>query len=119
MSKFIVFVRGYPLVNGYKQWHFFWDQELAVYVYKSKRFGPEEFNDVYAEAMAPYQRLGLKPEVKCIDSDGVAAPAPITTISVAKEVTLEEAEAVVQRLAPHRLKKKPGPRQEEPLAATG
>ena len=36
--------------------------------------------------------------------------APITTISVAHEITIAEAEDVMERLAPHRLKKKPGPK---------
>jgi hypothetical protein len=36
-------------------------------------------------------------------------PIPISTIA-AKEITAEQAEEVLQRLAPERLKKKPGPK---------
>jgi len=55
--------------------------------------------------MNPRIRVVSVQHVKVIEP----VPIPISTIA-AKEITAEQAEEVLQRLAPERLKKKPGPK---------
>lgn len=104
--KLIIYAKGKPIIHGYKQREFRWMQKHGCYVFREKEYAPEEFNAAVEKVMQ--DNLDLHPMVRVLDVEAVVAP--ITTISVAREVTVSEAEEVMERLAPHRLKKKPGPK---------
>ena len=114
MSKLIIYLGGKPIVRGYKIRDFAWSEDHHLYLYMGKEYAPDEFNAAYAQAMKNHSDLG--PLVKVVGSAPVApvvplAPppivSPVATIAPAGEVTVEMAEAVLFRLAPHRLKGKP------------
>lgn len=125
MAKFIIYINGRPIVQGYKIFEFLWDEALQIYVYQGKQITEDEFDDVVLKVFGSQHYRRLFPFIKCIEKSSVAPvvvappvepPAPISTITTSREITLDEAEAVIQRLAPNLLKKKPGQKQ---MAATG
>ena len=75
-----------------------------------------EFNTKYEYCMKRFRHL-----LKNISVKVLADPAPAIELDVAlsppREMTAEEAEAVLEKLAPHRLKKKPGPKIDHPAVA--
>lgn len=110
MPNFICYIDGRPIVQGFKRYEFLWDEALQCYVFEGKTFTEQEFNDKTRKVFSNLTYRALFPMVKCLDA--AAAPVaipPISTIT-AGEVTLEQALEVVDRLAPDRLKRKPGPR---------
>lgn len=119
MAKFLIAFAGRPLVQGFKIGEFKWDEARRLYVFLGREIEAHEFNaqmtHVYRTAANLPFRVTLVDEVPA-----VAAIAPVATITTATahEITLEEAEATIQRLAPHRLKKKTGrPNSIQPAAA--
>ncbi len=115
MSKFICFIEGRPIVQGFKRYEFIWDEALYCYVFRGKSFTEAEFNKITSAVFTNITYRPLFPQVKCIEESPAAesapvAPAPVETIDE-PEITLDQAVEVMQRLAPERLKKKPGPRQ--------
>ena len=69
-----------------------------------------ELNAEIEKAMAHYPKI-LHPLVKVVEfSEPPADVAPVATITAAREITVAEAEEVMQHLAPHRLKAKTGPK---------
>ena len=119
MPKFIICLTGkIPLTHGFKIHEFIWDEALQTYVFEGKSFTEHELNAKVDVAYKRYPTLVPHPRVRCIDATSAAiAETPIATITTAREITLDEAEAVMQREAPHRLKKKPGPIKEDATAA--
>jgi len=105
--KLIIYAKGKPIIHGYKQREFRWMPKHNCYVYRETEYSPEEFNQAVEKVMQDNQ--DLRPMVRVLDVNE-STVAPITTISVAHEITIAEAEDVMERLAPHRLKKKPGPK---------
>lgn len=121
MSKFVVCISGKPNIHGYKRGEFHWNETLKLYVYQKLIFDESQFNEVVAKALDRYH--DMSPKVRVVEVAVSQQPVedldtpPIATITAAHEVTVEEAEAVMERLAPHRLKKKTGPKPA--LEATG
>jgi len=119
MFKLIIWVPGRPLVNGPRRGKFEWSAPHQCYIYEGKEIEAAEFNAKYPAAIKSAHES--RPQVRIIDAPEIAvsaaieAPATIATLTVAREITIEEAEAVLTRLAPHRLKQKTGPK---PKAAT-
>jgi hypothetical protein len=105
--KLIIYSRGKPITHGYKQREFRWMPKHNCYVFREKEFSPEEFNEQVEKIVM--DNLDLRPMVRVVGDVFESAPS-ITTITTAREITIAEAEDVMERLAPHRLKKKPGPK---------
>lgn len=114
MSKFICYIDGRPIVQGHKRYEFIWDEALYCYVFRGKAFTEAEFNDMTKAVFSNALYRSFFPQVKCLEE--TPSDAPIETIDDKTEITLDQALDIVERLAPHRLKKKPGPRE---VAATG
>jgi hypothetical protein len=108
-AKLIIWVPGKPLLNGYKQREFIWSEAHKCYIYGGSEIDASKFNELYEKAVR--NNFDMNPRVKVVDVQRIAIiePPPITTIT-AQEITAEKAEEVLQRLAPERLKKKPGPK---------
>ncbi len=111
MIKLIIYVKGKPIIHGYKQREFRWMPKHNCYVFREQEFTPKEYDAIHEKVMMDNQ--DLRPMVRVLVDvaapDEWEAPPAITTIT-AKEITVADAEAVMERLAPHRLKKKPGPK---------
>ncbi len=113
-AKLIIFVNGRLSINGHKMREFKWNDAHGSYIYEGAEISAEDFNAKYEKAMR--NNADLRPRVKVVSFAGMAvAPvaAPITTIS-AREVTVEDAVAVLARLAPDKLKKRTGPKPRLP-----
>lgn len=113
-AKLIIWIPGKPLLHGYKQREFLWSQAHGCYLYGGKEIDAKDFNAVYERAVRNNADLGPRVRVMTVDKAIVRAapPTPITTIT-AKEITADEAEEVLSRLRPERLKKKTGPKEKE------
>lgn len=107
MAKLILYVTGKPLLYGFKRGEFKWSQPHQCYIYQGKVFSESEFNAVADRVLRGFP--DMFPSARVVElSATVPAPAPIATIAQGREITVEEAEAALQRLAPEMLKKKPG-----------
>ncbi len=111
--KLAIYVTGSVLAHGHKRREFVWSPEHGIYLYGGSLIDADKFNAVYARCVKT--NTDMSPLVKVIATTPEAAPAPVATIA-AGEVTLAQAEAVMERLAPHRLKKKTGPKGDAPRA---
>lgn len=113
-AKLIIWIPGKPQLNGHKQREFLWSPAHSCYLYGGKEIDASEFNALYEKAVRNNADLGPRVKVLSVDKTIVRAapPAPITTIT-AREVSADEAEEVLQRLRPERLKKKTGPKEKE------
>ncbi len=121
MPKLIIYIKGRRQVHGFKRQEFFWSAKHGeLYVYKNREFTFEEFNKEAEEIFIRYHKKEMKPLVKVIDLDHVPttlfAPAArvadspdLPPVELDDESAISKAEEVLLRLAPNRLKKKPGP----------
>lgn len=105
-AKLIIWIPGTPNIHGYIRRDFKWSPPHKCYLYLGRELEIEEFNRVVDKAIRENERW--HPSVKAIAAVPQEAPASISTLSVAREITVEEAEEVMLRLAPGRLKKMPG-----------
>lgn len=119
-AKLIICCSGRPALNGHKRRLFQWNPEYNCFVYENKLFDEAQFNSVIEEVMK--KNGDLRPYVKvAVFSDGSTTPPPPSGDYAALEakykalqarigapLTVDQAEGVLQRLAPHRLKGKPG-----------
>jgi hypothetical protein len=109
MAKLIIYVTGRPLIHGYKQGPFIWSETLRTYVYQGKEFSEQEFNAIAEKTIKDYDHL--HPAVKVSEFSVTSPPiAPSAATVNGREITVDQAEAVMLRLAPERLKKKSGPK---------
>ncbi len=106
--KIIIWIPGKPLLHGHKRREFLWSVPHACYLYEGREIELGEFNAKYEKAMR--NNADLNPRVKILGLGTAEAPAPVATIVAAHEVTADEAEEVLMRLRPERLKKKTGPK---------
>lgn len=102
--KFIIYLEGNPSVQGYTRFEYKWSQQHGVYLWQGREIDEKEFNKEAEIALTRYSRLHWHPKVKIL-------PGPPAE-PVEKEISVADAEAVMERLAPHRLKKKTGPKPE-------
>lgn len=121
-AKLIICCSGRPALNGHKRRLFQWNPEYNCFVYENRLFDEVEFNSKIEEVMK--KNSDLRPYVKvAVLSDGSAVQAPAAPTGdyaalqakyaalqarIGQPVTAAEAEEVLLRLAPHRLKAKPG-----------
>lgn len=103
--KFLIYVRGNPLVNGHVRMRFRWVPKYELYLWDGKETDVDEFDKVMAEAFK-------NPLYKIMNPEAKLAPGTFQAPAAAVEITVADAEAVMERLAPHRLKRKPGPKVE-------
>lgn len=110
MAKLIIWIGGKPIINGYRIRDFHWNVAHACYIYEGVEIEDAKFNEKFEKAYRNHADLHPKVKVVATSKPEVQKPAPppIATISAAKEITLEDAVAVVAQLAPERLKKMPG-----------
>lgn len=104
MSKLIIYVTGSTLIFGFQRAEFHWSVKHQCYLYKNKEFDETEFNAEVERALKHPAWEDMKPLVKVVEFSPRAAET--------KEITVAEAEDVLEHLAPHRLKKKTGPKPE-------
>lgn len=117
MSKLIIHVPGRPNLNGFRIREFVWSEAHKKHIYLGRELGLDEFNVLFDKAWK--NNADLMPKAMVV---GAAAPAlpvvpvatAIATITASREITADEAEAVLARLRPERLKQKPG-RKSQPL----
>jgi hypothetical protein len=134
-AKLLICCAGRPALNGSKRRSFLWSEPNQCYVYEGRELGETEFNAKSKEVMSKNQ--DLRCFVKIVSEGGGASEDPRIAQLEAKlaekqarletvqaslieartkaEPSLEDAIAIVERLAPDRLKKKPG-RKPEPAA---
>ena len=94
-------------MSGYRQREFHWSEVHRCFIYEGKEFSPAEFNAKFDKAIK--NNVDFNVRVKVVDASESAAPVVAAPPPPApREITLDEAEAVIQRLAPDRLKQKPG-----------
>jgi len=73
----------------------------GCFIYLGRELTDREFNGVIDKALREGE--GMFPSVKVVAFSSEAAAAP--------SITAQQAEEILQRFAPERLKKKPGPKQ--------
>jgi hypothetical protein len=119
-ATLIICAPGSPAANGHKRHCFLWNSDLKVFVYQNKEFTEQEFNAIATEVFKKYSHIRPFARIVKFSEGGAITPvAPVTTITAAHEITLEEALAVVQRLAPEKLRKTNIGRKPALLAQTG
>lgn len=114
--KLIIWIPGRPNVYGFVRREFKWSEKHKCFIHGGKEYTPEEFNALGEQTF--YRAEDMHPAVKAIIEPVAATPAPapvvippppaVATISAAREITEDEAAAVLMRLAPHRLRKAVG-----------
>ncbi len=100
MPKFLIAFQGRPLVQGHKLGDFRWDGNRRLYVYLGREIADHEFNAHIKKVFKHHAAYLPLMQITLVEEP----VAPIATIT-AHEITLEEAESAMQRLAPDRLKK--------------
>lgn len=109
--KFLLYVKGQPLVNGFKRLEFEWSQPHGLYLFRGRPLDASELN---ADCEKVFTSLVYKNMFPCVK---IAPESRQDPVHAPVEVTLAEAEAVMKRLAPHRLKGKPGPKEADLVTA--
>ena len=122
MSKLIIYVDGKPSMNGYRIREFKWSDTHKCYIYNGQEFEDDAFNAAYAKSLRTNEDLRVRVRVVALEvpSAPVQTAVQAQTFNVAlppHEVTWQEAEAVLRRVAPHRLKKKTGRPPKAQMAA--
>ncbi len=115
MSKLIIWVTGRPSLDGYAKREFKWSELHKKFIYEGKEIAPAEFNAKWEKA---FRNNGdLFPQVWVVDAIADAPPttppkpiAPPQVPIALNLITVDQAEAVMMKLAPERLKAKPGPK---------
>lgn len=113
--RIIAYLTGNPSVQGYKRREFLWMPEHKCYVHNGRPFTEKEFNQLVPAICKKHR--DLYPQFRMLEEPPAetAAVAPTTAslqIDVpapAPEITVEQAEALLLRLAPEKLRKAPRP----------
>jgi len=108
-AKLIIWVPGKPLLNGYKQREFIWSEIHKCYIYGGSEIDASKFNETYEKATRNNSDMNPRVKVVEIRNISIIEPPPAEPVKP-QEITADKAEEVLQRLAPERLKKKPGPK---------
>lgn len=112
--KLIIYINvGPPNIAGHHKLEFKWSQAHGCHIYLGRELTPEEFNKHAADAFGPryqdFYRDSFYPGVRIVGMEVPSAPLGLEP----DEVTLDEALEVVERMAPHRLRAKTGPKPKE------
>jgi hypothetical protein len=106
MAKFIIYLTGPTFHYGYQRGPFLWSEPHKAFLFDGKIYDEQTFNSVVNKILLDH--ADDHPQIRVVEfSEAPAAvqPAPVATIT-AHEVTADEAEAVLKRLAPELMKKK-------------
>jgi hypothetical protein len=109
-TKLIIYLTGKPSLRGFKIREFVWSAPHGCYIYEGKEIEPAAFNEKYEKATRNNSDLLVRVKVT---QNGDAVPTPAPQPVALRELTVEDAEAILQRHAPERLKKKTGPKPRE------
>jgi hypothetical protein len=134
-ASLIICCAGRPAINGPKRRTFLWVDKYGCFVHEGREMDETEFNTCVQSVML--RNKDLKCFAKVVSSDGAASVDPriadlekkladkqarleavqasLIVARTATEPTLEQALAVVEALAPDRIKKKPGRKPAELL----
>lgn len=105
--KLIIWIPGRTNIHGFVRREFKWSEKHKCFIHAGKEYTPEEFSKLTEQVF--YRAEDMHPAVKVlIEPEPVAPPAPISTITTAREITEDEAVSVLMRVAPHRLRRAPG-----------
>lgn len=113
MSRLIIYVTGKPNLHGHKRREFLWSPAHGLYLYGGKEIEAAEFNATYEKAMKT--NTDMNPRVKVVATSAIQQ-VTVTTPPAPQDITIDDAVAVLERLAPERLKKKTGPKPKESAA---
>ncbi len=105
--KFLIYVRGNPNYNGHVRMRFRWVPQHGLYLLDGKETEAKDFDKAFKDVFESEIYREMFPLVKI-------APG---TASETAELTLDKALDLVEKLAPHRLKKQPGPKVREQVLA--
>lgn len=111
--KLIIWIPGRTNVYGFVRREFKWSAKHKCFIHAGKEYTPEEFNKLgeqvfyRAEDMHPAVKVLIEPEAAPATAP-TPEPAPVSTITTAREITEDEAVSVLMRVAPHRLKRAAG-----------
>ena len=105
-AKIIIYLTGKPSLNGLRRREFQWSGAHGLYLYENRDLELHEFNAKYDKALRTNSDMRVL--VKVVGAAPIEQTAPIDPEVVAGQITIEEAEAAMRRLAPDRLKKAPG-----------
>lgn len=105
--KFLLYVKGQPLVNGFKRLEFEWSQPHGLYLFRGR---PLEASELNADCEKVFTSLVYKNMFPCVKIAPESRQEPTV---VKAEITLDQALEVMHSLAPHMLKGKPGPKARE------
>lgn len=110
MSKLIIWVSGRPNLDGFKKREFVWVEKHRAFIYEGREFDAAEFNAKFDKAWHNNQDLTPRARVVEISMSTPArhTPPPPAPHIADEAMSVEQAESVLNRLAPERLKKKPG-----------
>lgn len=103
MAKLIIFVTGKPLLYGHHRGDFKWSELHQCYTYLGREFEDTEFNQHVERALKTF--CEMNPSVKVVQFC-----APREKVELVREMTAQEAEDLLRRVAPERLRGKPGPK---------
>lgn len=110
MPRLIIYCRGNPAFSAFKRRDFLWDDARKLYVWQNKVFTDMgEYHATVEKVLEKNQ--DLRPAVMVLSEDAPPPAAPPDELPPEpRAITLDEAVATVQRLAPDLLKKKSGPK---------
>lgn len=109
MSRLIIYITGKPSLHGHKRREFLWSPAHSLYLYGGAEISAEAFNAIYEKAMKT--NADMNPRVKVVNAGDHHAIQQVTIKAAEpRAITVEDAEETLARLAPHRLKKKTGPK---------
>lgn len=115
MSKLIIYVGGKPSINGFRRREFIWSDAHKCFIYEGVEIDERDFNAKVEKAFRNNQDLNPRVKIVQFSDDPIITIQPpmpvmpdVTTITAARVFSLAEAESVMARLAPDRLKKTPG-----------
>ncbi len=110
MTKLAIYINGKPNIHGHKRREFTWSPTHGCYLYEGRELDATEFNAVFERCEK--RNSDMQPLVKVLSVGNEIPPPPAPTSPAPKaastEITADEAEAILQRLRPERLKLKPG-----------
>lgn len=125
-AKLIIYITGKPALHGFKRREFLWSPDHGCYLYNGKEVEASEFNAAYDKATKT--NSDLKPRVKVVAfSENIpSASQAVLTVSIphvaveeagikTESELADEAEEVLARIRPERLKKKTGPKGAQPV----
>ena len=110
--QFILYVTGKPRLHGVRKREFMWSNEHGCYVFESRTIDEKEFNLIVPQVLRKYE--DMRPAVKIVTPESELQTAPLISDipdippTAPREITLDEAVAVIQKLAPDRLRNRPG-----------